>query len=114
VETGKGQEPYFQQDFEFFNQSPAFNGSSGIGVGTRAEMNAVTTCREWVGFWVTNEADWNSENGSTPDGQLYVCRANRWTLFYTPYSYPHPLQFGPPSTTSIGPVAPSGLRIQSP
>jgi hypothetical protein len=113
VDPNKGQEGYIQQDFEFFNQAPAFDGSSGVGVGTRAQMNSVTSCREWVGFWVTDEADWNSLNGSAPDGQFYVCRANRWTLHYRPYSYPHPLQFGPP-VTSMGPVAPSNLRILSP
>ena len=47
-----------------------------------------------VGYWATDEGDWNSTNPG-PDGQLYTCSApNTWTLYYTPYAYPHPLITG--------------------
>jgi hypothetical protein len=74
----------------------------GIGCGTLAQMNAVTTCTGGVGFWVTDQSC-TSLSGmvgvspSTPiDGTLYVCGdSNNWINFYAPFTYPHPLRSGP-------------------
>jgi hypothetical protein len=104
---------YHVENFDYFNQNTSFNGTSGIGVGTRSQMDAITTCAEWTGFWVEDEGEWNSTNGAVPDGQLYACRSNRWVLYYKPYTYPHPLQSGPPEAPAAGPPAPRSLRIIS-
>ncbi len=66
-----------------------FNGTTGMGFGTLA--NRPTTCTTnpaelggGVGYFATNEG---------PQGTLYRCSAtNTWTVHYTPYTYPHPLQ----------------------
>jgi len=85
-----------------------FNGTTGIGHGTLA--NRPKTCtttteaadvgRGGVLYWATDQGNWNSsssnpqgvqQNGA--DGVLYICSAtNTWTVYYTPYAYPHPLQ----------------------
>ena len=77
-----------------------FNGSSGTGWGTLA--NRPTTCTPGVAYFATDQGSWNTstsnpygvqQNGA--DGVLYKCTApNTWTLYYTPYTYPHPLQTG--------------------
>ena len=75
-----------------------FNGTTGIGHGTLA--NRPTTCTHTtapdgdqgggVMYWATDQGSWN-RNG--PSGVLYRCSAaNTWTVHYTPYTYPHPLQ----------------------
>lgn len=108
------------------NCSP-FNGTTGIGVGTLA--NRPNTCTHTttplgdegggVMYWATDQGSWN-QSTSNPygvqangaDGVLYRCSAtNTWTLHYTPYTYPHPLQGGgtPPDTTP--PAAPTGVTI---
>jgi hypothetical protein len=87
---------YINEDFDYFNEKSPFNGTSGVGIGTRAQMNAITSCAEYTGFWVTDEGNWNTSNGATPDGRLYQCRSRAWVLAYTPYTYPHPLTLGPP------------------
>ena len=79
------------QDRDFFSEVKGFDGSSGMGMGTRAEMNAIKPTRAKVGFWVTDEGEWNSKNAG-PDGRLYVWDGKAWTLKYTPYTYPHPLR----------------------
>lgn len=79
-------------DVDFFGEVPDFDGSSGVGVGTRAEMDALTPTLLHAGFWVTDEGEWNATNGAAPDGRLYVWDGAGWRLFYTPYTYPHPLQ----------------------
>lgn len=107
-----------------------FNGTTGIGFGTLA--NRPTTCttttepadagRGGVMYWATDEGNWNTstsnphgvqQNGA--DGVLYMCTAtNTWSVYYTPYPYPHPLQSGqtPPGGGGGGvPSAPSNLRI---
>jgi hypothetical protein len=62
-----------------------------MGVGVIASRPG--TCTTGVAYWATNEGEWNSTNGATADGRLYKCTStNTWTLYYTPYTYPHPLR----------------------
>lgn len=102
-----------------------FNGTTGVGHGTLA--NRPTTCTPTsealdagnggVGYWATDQGSWNTStsnprgvqmNGS--DGVLYRCSAtNTWTVAYTPYTYPHPLQAGGADT--LAPAAPTNLRF---
>jgi hypothetical protein len=65
-------------------------------------MLASTPTLRNVGWWVTDEGEWNSTNGAAPDGQLYVWDGAQWQFKYRPYTYPHPLR-------SAG--APSNVRI---
>ncbi len=58
-----------------------FNGASGVGSGLLSARP--TTCTPNVAYWAT---DTNT---------LYQCASsppNTWTVYYTPYTYPHPLQ----------------------
>ncbi|HET7535898.1 MAG TPA: hypothetical protein VFJ90_05550 [Candidatus Didemnitutus sp.] len=92
------------RDF-FWQTSTSFNGSSGVGRGTKSQMQAITPTKKGVGYWVTNEGEWNSLQSGF-DGQLYVWSGSAWVLKYTPYTYPHPLR-GPPAA----PAAPSNTAI---
>jgi hypothetical protein len=74
-----------------------FNGTSGVGWGTKA--NRPTTCTTGVAYWATDEGEWasgtdvNSVDHTGMDGNLYICTAtNTWSASaaYTPYTYPHP------------------------
>ena len=100
-----------------------FNGTSGTGWGTLA--NRPTTCTTGVAYWATDQGNWNTsssnpygvqQNGA--DGVLYKATAtNTWTLYYTPYTYPHPLNSGvvvpdtTPPTLSTATINPSGSSI---
>jgi hypothetical protein len=101
VNIGSGY-PNVQENREYYNQISAFNGTAGIGVGTMA--GRPSTCTPGVAYWATDQGEWDSTH-TGPDGQLYVCTApNSWSLYYKPYTYPHPLVSGAP-----GP--PRNLRI---
>lgn len=78
--------------------SSPFNGTTGTGWGTLA--NRPATCTTGVAYWATDQGSWN-QSSSNPygvqqngaDGVLYKATAtNTWTLYYEPYTYPHPLR----------------------
>ncbi|SRR5713101_5664550 len=85
-----------------------FNGTTGMGFGTLA--NRPTTCvtssetafgkgAAGVGYFATDVG---------PQGTLYTCSAtNTWSVYYTPYTYPHPLVTGGGAQP---PAPPTNLR----
>ncbi|MGO8756727.1 MAG: hypothetical protein ACLQG3_01255 [Terracidiphilus sp.] len=99
------------------NTSPTspFNGTSGTGWGTLA--NRPTTCTAGVGYFATDQGSWNTSGGSNPasysgQGILYTCNSggNAWSAYYTPYTYPHPLDSGTVGTSApTTPAAPTNL-----
>ena len=67
-----------------------FNGSKGVGFGTLA--NRPTSCTPQVGYWATDQGSWNQSGNGFGQGELFICTAtDTWSLSYTPYTYPHPL-----------------------
>jgi hypothetical protein len=81
-----------------------FSGTSGMGFGTLA--NRPSSCNPSVGYWATDQGNWNASGNGFGQGQLFVCTApNTWTLHYTPYTYPHPL-----AAASVTISPPTNLR----
>lgn len=94
-----------------YTENGSFNGSTGVGAGPLG--NRPSSCTAGVAYWATDQGEWDSTNGSTPDGRLYKCTStNNWTLSYTPYQYPHPLVSGSAPTNPIpAPTSPQNVRI---
>jgi hypothetical protein len=83
-----------------------FNGTTGVGWGTTA--NRPTTCTPHVGYWATDQGNWNQSGNGAGQGELFVCTAtNTWSLYYVPYVYPHPLTQG----TGSGPAPPTNVAV---
>ena len=87
--------------------------STGIGIGTAAQMAIIDTCTEGVGFWVTDEGTWNSDQVGA-DGRLYTCNgSNTFVLYYTPYAYPHPLRVADTTSPIITDTTPANYPCVS-
>jgi hypothetical protein len=79
----------FAANQNYYSQVSPFTGASGTGTGTLADRPS--TCTSGVAYWATDQGNWN-QSGSGGQGELFICTGtNTWTLSYTPYSYPHPL-----------------------
>ena len=94
------------------NESGTFNGSAGVGCGPSSSPTCAhpvarpATCTTGVGYWEMDEGNWNQSGNGFGNGQLYVCTApNTWTVYYTPFTYPHPLDGNTP--TAIPPNQPN-------
>ena len=99
---------------DFYDYNPSFNGTTGVGAGALA--NRPATCTPGVAYWATNQStsDLTGMVGKNPttsiSGTLYKCTApNTWTEYFTPYTYPHPLQMRGPASPS--PAVPLGVKI---
>lgn len=95
---------------DYYRDTASFNGTTGMGVGPLASRPA--TCTVGVAYWATDQGEWWASR-SGPDGQLYTCTStNAWSLSYTPYIYPHPLQSGTGGTTTgTPPPSPTNLKV---
>jgi hypothetical protein len=86
---------------DVYQLNPSFDGKTGVGVGPIASRPA--SCTTGVGYWATDQGSWNTTLPANTSGQLYSCTAtNTWTLYYTPYTYPHPLQGGGAPDPPVG------------
>lgn len=64
--------------------------TAGIGRGTTAPSG---TCTLGTGYWVAPTATPTVDYTIVQQGAFYRCSAtNTWTLYYQPYTYPHPLR----------------------
>lgn len=103
---------HVQANRDFYDENASFTGATGMGVGTIASRPATCTTNAaesggGVGYWATDEGNWNARVAGA-DGRLYRCSAtNTWSLHYTPYTYPHPLQGFDPVTPRGG----GGVRV---
>jgi hypothetical protein len=89
--------PTIQENRDFYNQKTPFDGTAGVGVGKLADRPK--TCKPGVAYWATDEGEWDSTHDGA-DGQLYVCsERDTWSLYYKPYTYPHPLVSATPASS---------------
>jgi hypothetical protein len=82
----------FYQQFGANGESGTFDGTRGVGEGLLS--NRPATCTTGVGYWGTDTQT------------LYVASAtNAWSVYYTPFTYPHPLVVGtsPSPTPTVTP-----------
>lgn len=68
---------YHVEGRDFYAEAGPFNGSAGNGVGTRAQMDAITPSKTGVAFWVIDEGTWNTTFSGTKNASEiaagYVC-----------------------------------------
>ena len=99
------------------NSTTPFDGTTTIGMGYGTLSNRPTTCTKGVGYWATDQGNWNTDSTTIPgtpgstQGALYLCGASGWpsTPSYMPYTYPHPLTTGGGGTAGNPVNPPTGL-----
>jgi len=106
---------FITENTDYFNQNPSYNGTTQRGIFVGASLPAACTTLD--GAWITSQTIGSAMTGmtgrdpSTPlSGTLYRCNGGVWQVFYTPYTYPHPLR-GVIVPDTMPPAAPTNLRF---
>jgi len=108
-------EKMLRENVDFWKDNPACIGSScttGVGCGTID--NLPESCTVGVAYWATDQSCSSvpiASVGKNPirpiSGTLYRCGpTNKWSPYYTPYTYPHPLR-----TEESAISAPKGFKL---
>jgi hypothetical protein len=93
---------------DYYQHNNSFDGTSGVGVGTLA--NRPSTCTPRVAYWATDQGSWNQSGNGQGNGVFYQCTAaNTWSVYYTPYTYPDPLE---PTSAQQSGIGVAGGSIQ--
>lgn len=92
----------------------SFPSTTQVGRGTRAAMLASSPTAAGQGWWVTDEGSWNTNLAANTSGQLYKWSGSAWALYYTPYTYPHPLRGGSSSSPTIATTSLNVTTLQFP
>ncbi|MGB8030181.1 MAG: hypothetical protein WCF30_11010 [Terracidiphilus sp.] len=105
--TSSSTSSIIMQNRDYYDYVPSgFTGATGVGAGTLA--SAPPTCTQGVGYFATDQGSWNQSGNGFGNGVLYQCGANNnFTPYYTPYTYPDPLEG---STVQLAPAAPANLQ----
>lgn len=97
VDVINNSQNHIKPDRDYYAFNPAFDGTTGMDCGRLSDRPA--TCTAGVGYWATDQScsDLSSlvgaSHSATIQGVLYKCTAaNTWTVYYQPYTYPHPLR----------------------
>jgi hypothetical protein len=98
---------------DFYDHSTATGSPQTVGVRVGTKANMPAGCTTGVGYWVTDEGNWNSYQPAGTSGRFYKCTAtNTWTLYYTPHAYPHPWAGGTGGGGDVASLpAPANLRV---
>jgi len=92
---------HIQENRDYFAHSTATGSPQTVGVRMGTLANRPAGCTTGVAYWATDQGNWN-QIGSGGQGVLYKCTAtNTWSLYYTPYTYPHPFVAGSTSEKTL-------------
>jgi hypothetical protein len=108
---------HMQEDREWYNgvsinaqtsASSPFDGTTGMGFGTFARRPTTCTTSSETGLGAGDAGVGYFATDVGAQGTLYTCSAtDTWTVYYTPYTYPHPLQ----GASEEPPDPPTNFRI---
>src|SRR4029077_15715902 len=88
--------PTVRENRDYYNYAAPAGDAQAIGVGSGTLADRPVACTPGAAYWATDQGEWDGTHDG-PDGQLYTCTApNRWSIYYKPYTYPHPLVSGSP------------------
>jgi hypothetical protein len=93
-----------QADRDWYDYTSSFTGATGVGSGVFAARPS--SCTTGVGYWATDQGDWNTSGNGAGQGVLYQCSGtNTWSAYYTPYLYPYPA-----TQTTNSPAPPTNVE----
>lgn len=89
------------ENTSYWNYNASFgNNQNGIGRGTSAPTT--TGNPDGAGYWVCSTSTPTVDPDIVQAGHLYKRVSGAWTDYYTPYTYPHPLQSGSSGSGGTG------------
>lgn len=96
------------------NAAPCTTAACTAGIG-RATTAPTGICTMGTAMWVASTATPTTSTSVNQAGKIYKCtNTNVWTLYYQPFTYPHPLRALNPLSLGVsgGMRASGGARVQ--